>query len=79
MPGSGELHRRQPPRLHRFVLFDACFYKQKEQWIVSGTPEELRQWTQATNTPAGMEQQLLPSVLNPSEVGFTLSAPLHPC
>lgn len=73
MPALGELHRKQPPRLHRFALFDACFDKQKEQWVVSGTPEELRQWTQAANASAGMEQQLLPS-----EVRFTLKCSSPP-
>lgn len=73
-----ELHRKQSARLHWFVLFDGCFYKQKEQWVMSGTPEELRQRTWATNTSAGKEQQLLPSVQNPSQVRFTLSASLRP-
>lgn len=45
---------------------------------MSETPEELRQRTWATNTSAGKEQQLLPSVQNPSEVRFTLRVSLRP-
>lgn len=68
-----------PPKIALVALSDACFYKQKEQWVVSGALEELRQRTQVTNTSAGMGQQLLPSVLNPSQVRFALSASPHPC